>query len=315
MNKKSVIISVVAVALIIALLGCFETMKPQQENKGEPYLYFADSENEIITLYEKPKRVAVLFSSLCNVWQLAGGETAISVEESVERELCPSDVLLVSSGAGKTIDTELLISYEPDLVIYSPDVEAQKQCAELLSKQNINCVALRLDSFKDYLNALKICTAITGETENYNTYGSSIEKEIESICEQNKELHGKEILFIRSGSSAQSAKAKKAEDNFAAKMLEELGCVNIADSAEILLDTLSIEEIIERDPEYIFVSLMGDENASKEYMNSLLQSDAWQTLSAVKEQKVYFLPKDLFQYKPCENWAKAYKYLSDILYS
>ena len=112
-----------------------------------------------------------------------------------------------------------------------------------------------------------------------------------------------------------SAKAKKAEDNFAAKMLSELGCNNIADKAEVLLDGLSAEAMLTENPEYIFISLMGDSEAGKEYMTGLLKKEEFASLSAVKNGNVYFLPKELFQYKPCSRWAESYRYLSDILYS
>lgn len=97
-------------------------------------------------------------------------------------------------------------------------------------------------------------------------------------------------------------------------MLEELGAYNIADNAEILLDGLSIEEILNEDPDMIFVVTMGDEEAAKVYMDSVFESPAWQSLSAVKNQKYYYLPKDLFQYKPNAKWYDAYLYLAELLY-
>ena len=109
------------------------------------------------------------------------------------------------------------------------------------------------------------------------------------------------------------AKAKKSDENFAAKILSDLGCINIADEVEILLDTLSAEAILKENPEYIFVSVMGDYNNSKAYMEELLQKKEYAMLDAVKNGKVYFLPKELFQYKPCSRWAESYRYISSIL--
>lgn len=312
MNKRSVVISVLLVVLIIFALGLFETKKPD-ERKGEAYCTFADSESNVVELFEKPKKVAVLFSSLAETWQNAGGKIAITVGESVERGFCGDTVELVDSGAGKTIDNELLLSMEPDFVICSADIAAQKETAELLRKAGIPVAEIRLDSFEDYLSCLKAFTAVTGESENYTAYGENVEKEIEKILAETKVQEDTKILFIRSGSSASSAKAKKAEDNFAAKMLEEFGCYNIADNAQILLDSLSVEEILKEDPDHIFISIMGDWESGVSYMKSLLQSEQYSALTAVKEGKVHFLPKELFQYKPCALWADSYSYLADIL--
>ena len=89
---------------------------------------------------------------------------------------------------------------------------------------------------------------------------------------------------------------------------------NIADNAPILLDGLSIEEIIDADPDYIFISTMGDEEAAKEYMDSVLAEPTWQSLTAVQTGNYSYLPKDLFQFKPNNRWDEAYAFLAGLLY-
>ena len=316
MNKKSIIISVVFVVVLILSLGAFESVRPQQEDDGIFYFHqFEDFSGEKVTLTSKPQKVAVLFSSLADVWKIAGGEVAITVGESVERAICSDDVLLVDSGAGKTIDVEMLLAYEPDLVIYSLDVEAQVKAASVLKNSKIPVAGMRIDSVEDYMKALTICTSLLDNEDALNKYGEDVLKEIDDIKMKSRlSSYMPSVLFIRSGSSASSAKAKKASDNFAAKILEDLGCINIADEAEILLEGLSIEEILLKDPDHIFVSIMGDEEAGKAYVESLLSSESWKELSAVRNGKVHYLPKELFHYKPCEQWAESYKYIFEILY-
>lgn len=312
MNKKSIVIAVASVMLIIFALVAFETAKPDETPKGA-YCTFVDSEGNVVELSQKPQKVAVLFSSLAETWLDAGGEIYATVGETAERGFCTKETPLVDKGAGKTVDNEKLISLEPDFVICSADVAAQNETALLLRKAGIPVTLVRLDTFDDYLSVLKIFTEITGEAENYETKGESAKREIDRIISEGKREDKPKILFVRSGSSFSSAKAKKADENFAAKILEDFGCVNIADKAEILLDTLSAEVILKEDPEYIFISVMGDWDNSKAYMESLLNSAEYSNLTAVKEGRVYFLPKELFQYKPCGRWAESYRYISSIL--
>lgn len=76
-----------------------------------------------------------------------------------------------------------------------------------------------------------------------------------------------------------------------------------------------MEEIIRRDPHWIFVVTMGDEAAAAAYMRQNLESDpAWNGLSAVREGRCVLLPQDLFHYKPNERWDESYEYLAKILY-
>lgn len=311
MNKKNIIISVVAVIVIILFLGAIEAVKPQQKN--ETAFSFADSTGAVVSLSKKPERVAVLFSSLAEIWKESGGTIAVTVGESVERGFCEDNVLLVDDGAGKTINTELLVAAEPDFVIVSADLPSQRETAELLRRAGISVAEIKVESFEDYSKVLSAFSKINGTSETAKEKLALMKEEIESIKKEALSRDGKKILFIRSGSSYSSAKAKKAEDHFAAKMLEELGCFNIADEAEILVDGLSTEEILKQNPEHIFISLMGDEETSKAYMEGVLKSEAWQSLKAVKAGNVHFLPKALFQYKPCGKWTEAYDYLNKIL--
>ena len=233
----------------------------------------------------------------------------------VTRSNNPHNLIIVGAGAGNTINTALLVASEPDFVICSADIEAQVKAAELLKDAGIPAAVFKVESFKDYLSMLKICTDITGCSELFEKNGTDVERNIKSILESVKNnKFEKNILFIRAGSSDSSTKAKKADDHFAAAMLEELGAYNIADNAPILLDGLSIEEILREDPDFIFISTMGNEQAAIEHMDSILQTPAWKSLSAIKNGKYAYLPKELFQFKPNARWDEAYEYLIGLLY-
>lgn len=279
------------------------------------YYTFTDDSGRSVSLSAAPKKVAVLFSSFAEVWTLAGGRVDITVGESVERGFAAKDAVLVDEGAGKTINTEALVAQQPDFVICSMDIAAQRKAADFLSSHGIATALFRVESFVDYLRMLKVCTDITGDTEAYRQNGDMVKQRVDALlsgCDGAPKY--KKILFIRSGSSASSAKAKGKADHFAAAMLQEIGTENIADAAPVLLDGLSEEEILRADPDVIFITTMGKEDAAKSYMQSVLSSSVWQSLSAVKEGRVYFLPRELFQYKPNNRWDKAYEVLIQNVY-
>ena len=275
---------------------------------------FLDSVGNEVRLYSPPRRVAVLFSSFADMWRLAGGEIAISVGESVERGICPEGTLLVDGGAGKSIDTERLIGYAPDLVLCSADIAAQRETAELLRSVGIPCAELRAESFSEYLSVLDMMTDITQNKEAYRRYGTEQEERIATLLEDAVGREPKKILFVRAGTSARATKAKNAQQHFAAGMLDQLGAENIADAAPVLLDGLSIEEILREQPEDIFISCMGNEADVRGYMEQLLSTDAFQGLDAVRQGRVHYLSKELFQFKPNARWYEAYLTLWEILY-
>ena len=315
MKKKTILW--MAIVLCMALLcGCAGGTNGKTEQGNAPY-HFTDSTGAEISLAAKPQKVAVLFSSFAELWQIAGGTVAITVGESVERGFADRAAQLVDSGAGKTINNELLISYQPDFVICSADIAAQKETAQILRENGIPAAAFRVESFEEYLSVLKICTEISGNTEAYRLYGTEQKTQISALLEEAAQYAAadrKKILFVRAGSAYNATKAKTADENFVCKMLNELGTYNIAENAPILLDGLSFEEILSENPDYIFFSVMGKEEAARAYVETLLQETPWKTLDAVQKENYAFLPKELFHFKPNAKWAEAYGYLAGLLY-
>ena len=300
-------------AVILVVFTLFSCISCEENDTGD-YITFKDSLGNTVSLDEKPSRVAVLFSSLAEEWQLAGGDVAITVGESVERGFVSDGTPLVDTGAGKHVSVELLLSYEPDLVIGSADIAAQCDAARILSGAGIPTALFRVDSFTDYLDVLGVMTDVTGDKDAYKKYGTDIKEKIDSLIASAPDVR-RDILFIRASTSAKSTKAKSAEQHFAAEMLSELGAHNIADEAPILLDGLNMESIISADPEVIFISAMGDESAVREYMDGVLSEPAWQTVSAVRNGECHFLPKEYSQFKPNAEWYEAYLMLWEILYA
>lgn len=300
-----------ALILILCLLltGCAPA------RSALPGYTFRDDTGAEITVPEKPETVAVLLSSLADLWITAGGSVDITVGETVERGFAPETVILVDGGAGKTIDLERLVAAKPDFVLYSSDLAGQLECADTLRAAGIPAAGFRVETLDDYLRVLKICTDLLQTPERYDRYGTALKTEIDRMTALTRSREEQlQILFVRAGSSAKYTKAKTAENHFVCGMLKELGTFNIAEKAPVLLDGLSIEEILISDPDFILFTTMGDESAGSAYMQSLLSDPVWQTLTAVKMGRVHQLPKELFQYKPNARWGEAYAYLIELLY-
>lgn len=303
---------IVLATLCALLTGCVQSASADTP----PYYAFTDSAGTRVTLTHKPEKVAVLFSSFAEVWALAGGQTAITVGESIERGFAPQDAQLVDEGAGKSINLEALIAAQPDFVILSADIAAQAQAAQALAQAGIAAAQFRVESFDDYLAMLRICCDITGNETAYQENGAAVEAQVKTLLDKaaQSELPEKKILLIRAGSGYDATKAKGTQDHFVCAMLAQLGAINIADSAPVLLDGLSFESILQEDPDYIFFSAMGKQDAAEAYVHTLLAQESWQSLRAIRQGQYTFLPKDLFHYKPNAKWAQAYQTLIELLW-
>lgn len=170
-----------------------------------------------------------------------------------------------------------------------------------------------VESFDEYLSMLKICTDITGNSDLYTSNGETVRERIERAIEKSKGHDAPDILLLRAYSTGVKA---KGSDNMTGHMLSDLGCVNIADSDSSLLEELSLESIVRADPDYVFITTMGEDEqaAIAQYESTLASNPAWQELTAVKNNKVHILPKELYHYKPNARWGEAYEKLEEILY-
>ena len=139
-----------------------------------------------------------------------------------------------------------------------------------------------------------------------------VEKEIEEVLGKNRTDSPKVLSLLASTSYL---KAKNSSSSVMGAMLKDLGCINLADSESSLLENLSIEYILQEDPEYIFITQRGDdtEGMKKAVEKYFQEHPLWYELSAVKEGKVFFMDKNLYNLKPNNRWGEAYRILQEIL--
>jgi len=313
--KKKVLASLL---LILAVTGCSNeniNKNVNADNKNHGIYYtFTDSCGNSVVLEKKPERVVSLEGSYAETWILAGGEV-IGVTDDVIQEgrIEVSDGISIV-GTVKNPNIEEILSLSPDFILLSPDIESHLKIAGILKDANIAHAYFKVEYFEDFLKMLDICTDITGNKDLYEENGLKVKNDIEGILSkiENDSSDKPEILFIRAFSSG--AKAKK-DDNLTCKILEDLGTVNIANKHPSLLEELSIEKIIEEDPDFIFVTTMGNTEKAMEALKSGIEKNpAWSRLSAVKNGRYIILPKELFHYKPNAKWGESYKYLAEIIY-
>lgn len=221
-------------------------------------------------------------------------------------------------GTVKDPNLEEILSLSPDFVLLSPDIENHIKISAILKNAKIPHAFFKVEYFEDYLKMLDICTDITGKKDLYDKNGLKVQQEIDGILSKSEKNASSRssskptVLFVRAFSSG--AKAKK-DDNLTCKMLEDLGTINIASKHPSLLEDLSIEAVIEEDPDYIFLTTMGDtEKAMEALKNGIENNPAWSNLTAVKNNRYIILPKELFHYKPNAKWGESYKYLAELIY-
>lgn len=303
--------------LLFSLVLSACTMPASEEKKlsHAAVIFTDDLGREVIV--DQPKRVAALLGSFADVWYLAGGKVVAAADdawEDFDLEL-PEDA--VNLGMTKELSLEKLFAAEPDFVLASANTQINLEWMETLEAAGIPTAYFDVADFEDYLRMLEICTQITGQKDLYEKNGLAVREQIERTVDRSKQRlrdeNAPKVLSLRV--SAASVRAKNSRGNVLGEMLAALGCENIADSEDSLLEQLNLEYILTEDPDYIFVAPIGDDREEVlANMDRFIQDNpAWSSLSAVKEGRVHILDKSLFTLKPNDRWGDAYEQLEDLL--
>ena len=297
---------------LLCLTGCGQRNPPSPEREGA--YTFEDDLGRTVTL-DTPARVAALTGSFADIWCLAGGGESLvaAAGDSWTSFALPLADAVTHLGGIKDPDLERLFAAAPDLVLLSSNTAAQLALLEPLEQAGLTVACFNVTNFPEYLRTLEICTALTGDTEAYEYHGLALQTQIEA-ARARADGSAPTVLYIRATGS--SCKVKNSRDTVLGEMLSDLGCVNIADSGDSLLEQLSLEQIIRADPDYIFAVLQGADStaAQKTLEATLLSNPAWQNLTAVREGRFHVLEHRLYNLKPNARWGEAYEKLANILY-
>ena len=301
---------------ILALSGCGTNQTIQETSQQEDGYTFTDAIGQEITVHN-PQRVVSLMGSFSEIWILAGGADTLvgtSYDTVDNRDLgLPEDIAIV--GTYQNPNIEEILALNPDLVLLSSETtrtDSHVALKDALNGADIPAAYFSVTHFENYLNMLKICTDITGNQDAYQTNGIAVEERIAQIIADSKTETSPSVLLMITYSGGIRA---QSSDTMTGKMLSELGCKNILDDYPSMLQDFSVEKIIETDPDYIFVIPMGNDDAlaQKNLKENVESNPAWNSLTAVKNDRYILLPKDKFLYKPNAVWDESYAYLAALL--
>lgn len=310
MKKRIFALLLCLMVSLAVLAGCGNTAEETPTANGEGYT-FTDSLGNEVTI-DNPQSVVACMGGLAEIWILAGGEESLTgIASDADFEVADT---VAKIGKNNEPSVETIMSINPDFVILSSATPEHVALSDTLKQAGINHAYFDVNSFDEYLYTLEIFTNITDNTEAYETNGLAVQSQIEDVIAgvETGDTAPEVLLLI---TYSQGVRAQTS-DTMTGQMLADLGCVNIADENPSLLESFSVEAIVDIDPDYIMVIPMGfSEEASAESLGTYLENNpAWAGLSAVQNGHYAILEPEYFLYKPNAQWGESYEILAEILY-
>ncbi len=257
--------------------------------------------------------VVTMGASTTDLWLSIGGEVAGTTKDSLDDENLElkDDVYNVGSIMSPTY--EVFLANTPDLVLLSANLSSHRELGELLNKTGIKTYYVDINSFEDYTFVMGELAKITGDESAYKQNVSNIKSEIDEILNRVDEEFSPEILLLRTSTSKL---VPLTSEHFAGAILKDFGSINIAEEDGAIFETLNIEAILEKDPDYIFIVAMGNDydESMKKFVDYQSSNVLWNELTAVNEGRVIVLPKELFHNKPNARWSESYEHIYKVFF-
>ena len=304
------IFSLMAITLII----CFMTSCGNEKVESVPDKVFAiidDDANRKIYLESKPERIAVTSASFLEPLHEVGGNI---VGRPASKTNTPDWAKNIPDiGHVYQIDVEKLLACTPDLVIINKGMN--EKLLNVLEENQIPALVLDMKTYEDVKREVKIFSQLTGNVDKGEEIINRMDAEIKNILDgATKEKFRVAILH----STAQGLTVQ-LDGSIAGNIVKMFGWENVAADMTPLENNpdaapYSMETLAAQNPDIIFVTSMGNIDEIKSNMQqTIAENSAWQTIGAIKNNRVYYLPQDLFLLSPALRYPEAVRLVSDLV--
>lgn len=278
--------------LVLSLCGCApkkEEETPAEEPAEETSsIQVTDQIGRTVTL-ERPAEKAVSTYYLVTASMLTMGlkDKIVGVEMKANSRglyqlAAPELIELPGVGSGKEINVEAIASLEPD-VVFLP--KKQKDAADVLEGLGIPSIVVDPETYEKFNELISIIGKVCGNQDKANELISYYDGVVSEVSSATANVDTPSVYIAGDSSILHTC----GGGMYQREMVEIAGgeCVSAPLEGSSWTD-ISLEQLLEWDPEYIFVV------SYAEYaIEDLLKDETLKDLRAIKENKVYMIPSKI----------------------
>ncbi len=310
MKRKIALILVLMLTLFIA--GCEEAAN-ETVTKREIFNFITDDAGRDVVFEKKPERIVVTSASFLEPLHAVGGTVVGRPDSKTQMPDWAKDI--TSIGQVYAVNPEKIILCKPDLVIINKGMN--EKLLDILSENNILALVLDMKSYDKVKNEITIFGELTENPDKSKQLIEEMDSKIKAtIDKMPKDKHRVAILH----STAQGLSVQ-LDGSIAGSIVKMFGWENVAAGMTPLEGNpdaapYSLETLAEQNPEIIFVTSMGKIEEIKANMQHNIDTNpAWQSIKAIKNGNIYYLPQDLFLLSPGLRYPEAVETMAKLVYS
>ena len=298
---------------IIVLSGCGNQSVKDNTSDSNAFLSITDDAGRKVVLKNKPERVVSLSPSFLGMIDAVGGKV-IGRASSKVGTIPESMKDAQEVGFTYNIDVEKVVALKPDCVLALKG--QHDKFISLLESNNIPVIEIDVRTYKEVQDDLKLIGKIYGVPQKGEQEAEKLNNEINNIVSKLPKNEKKIVILHASAKNV----TVELDGTIAGSAANLLGFKNVAANSTPLSGDpdktpYSLEELVKNDPEIIFITSMGNSEAVENRLRADVKSNpAWNSLKAVRDDKIIFLPEQLFLINPGLQYPKAVEYMAKTVY-
>ncbi|MGX5542792.1 ABC transporter substrate-binding protein [Bacillus cereus] len=290
--KKSITLFTAILSIFFLLIGCSakgdEKASATKTEKGKEKIEITDLSGRKVTFDKVPENFATLSMGDMDIIHALGGKIVgrPDTKLTLPEELKKAQVI----GNAHQPNFEQIASLKPDVLVANNGFQKNVPTVE---GQGTQVIISSANSVQDI-------------QKNIELYGTVMKKEDKAkeinqkMNDQMKKYEKKSDVKALLVYGAPGTYLAALPTSLSGDILEKTGGKNIASDFPETKEypqyaQLSVERIIEANPDVIYLITHGDpKSVKKAFEGEMIKNEAWKNLEAVKQNRVVILPPDLF---------------------
>ncbi|RWQ71481.1 ABC transporter substrate-binding protein [Bacillus cereus] len=312
--KKSITLFTAILSIFFLLIGCSakgdEKASATKTEKGKEKIEITDLSGRKVTFDKVPESFATLSIGDMDIIHALGGKIVgrPDTKLTLPDELKKAQVI----GNAHQPNFEQIASLKPDVLVANNGFQKNVPTVEGQGTQVI----------------ISSANSVQNIQKNIELYGTVMKKEDKAkeinqkMNDQMKKYEKKSDVKALLVYGAPGTYLAALPTSLSGDILEKTGGKNIASDFPETKEypqyaQLSVERIIEANPDVIYLITHGDpKSVKKAFEGEMMKNEAWKNLEAVKQNRVVILPPDLFGSNPGTKVTEAmdfmYKSIQDV---
>jgi len=257
-------------ALVSALVACASDVP--ETNAGR----LVDDNGRSVDLSRPVTRIVSLAPSVTEIlFDLGVGDRVVGRTRWCD---APPEALEVTSvGDGLEPNVEVILGQQPDLVVFYSAVSNEPAIAQIESL-GISTLSVRTDRLADLERATRLLGRFTGTTERADSLIAELEVDLAQLEESRPRDSIPHVLIL----AWDNPPIVIGEASFLHEIVELAGARNVFEDVDRPSLRVSIEAIVERDPDLVLVT------ADSALTNRVDRAE-WRAVPAIRDQRFFMV--------------------------